>query len=118
MTANEDAYQAIKRTQEALSLPDSDTELVIPKRTKEDQKDLDTYERMMRNMMQDHPLTDRGRQELNDIRELLHLREEDVREIEERLTAQQATQVSPRSDSSNALTTPPTSGIHHPPPEI
>ncbi len=91
MNPNEQAYEALKRWQKALSLTDSDTQLVPPSPGQEDQspanpKDVEFYKRQYQEAMErGYPLSDRDRRELESLRQVLHLRDEDVLTIEQQL---------------------------------
>ncbi|MGQ9870569.1 tetratricopeptide repeat protein [Leptodesmis sp.] len=91
MNPNEQAYEALKRWQKALSLTDSDTQLILPSPGQENQspanpKDLEFYKKQYQEAMErGYPLSDRDRQELESLRQVLHLRDEDVLTIEQQL---------------------------------
>lgn len=91
MNPNEQAYEALRRWQKALSLTDSDTQLVPPSPAQENQspakpKDVEFYKKQYQEAMErGYPLSDRDRQELESLRQVLHLRDEDVLTIEQQL---------------------------------
>lgn len=93
MNPNEQAYEALRRWQKALSLTDSDTQLVPPSPAQENQspakpKDVEFYKKQYQEAMErGYPLSDRDRQELESLRQVLHLRDEDVQTIEQQLLA-------------------------------
>jgi tetratricopeptide (TPR) repeat protein len=91
MNPNEQAYEALRRWQKALSLTDSDTQLVPPSPAQENQspakpKDVEFYKKQYQEAMErGYPLSDRDRRELESLRQVLHLRDEDVLTIEQQL---------------------------------
>lgn len=91
MNPNEKAYEALKRWQKALSLTDSDTQLVPPNRNQENQpsanpKDVEFYKKQYQEAMErGYPLSERDRRELESLRQVLHLKEEDTLAIEQQL---------------------------------
>ncbi|MBF2029379.1 MAG: tetratricopeptide repeat protein [Oscillatoriales cyanobacterium C42_A2020_001] len=94
MNPNENAYRKLKQWQKALGLTDGDTglaevqpELTDPNKPKPE--DLELYEEMFLEAAQRQiPLQERDRKELEYFRQVFHLRDEDVFEIEQRLMAE------------------------------
>lgn len=92
MNPNQPAYEALKRWQKALSLTDSDTQLVPPNSGQENQspanpKDVEFYKKQYQEAIErgGYPLSDRDRRELESLQQVLHLRDEDVQAIEQQL---------------------------------
>lgn len=91
MNPNEQAYEALKRWQKALSLTDSDTQLGPPNpgqgnQPPADLKDVEFYKKRYQEAMErGYPLSDRDRRELESLQQVLHLRDEDVWAIEQQL---------------------------------
>ncbi|MBM0742721.1 tetratricopeptide repeat protein [Phormidium sp. CLA17] len=129
MTPKEEVYQKLRQWQKALSLNDSDTGLIntVPSvsrlQPKARQNDLKLYEQLLERMLAEardrqSSLQARDRHELQALQQVLHLADEDVAEIEHRLTTQSAQSaetvlptVSPKSGS-DSLTSPPLSSFN------
>jgi tetratricopeptide (TPR) repeat protein len=90
MNPSEKVFQELKRQQKALSLTDSDTQSVNPDLAPDgqppNQKDIDFYKKQYQDAMErQYPLLDSDRRELESLQQVLHLKYEEVLEIEQQL---------------------------------
>jgi tetratricopeptide (TPR) repeat protein len=97
MTSNNQAYQALKQWQKALKLTDNDTESMnasvsaLQAPATHNAQDLQLYERMLEEAMhRQFPLSERDTQVLAHLQQVLHLTDQEVRNVRDRLLLQHA----------------------------
>jgi tetratricopeptide (TPR) repeat protein len=102
MTSNNEAYQTLRQSQKALKLTDDDTQSMnasvtaLQPPSSQNLQDLQLYERMLEEALQrQFPLSDRDNQMLANLQQVLHLSNQEVRQVRDRLLLQLAPRLRP-----------------------